>query len=227
VEDVPGSGVVPMAPTNTSRIYSVVVYIINTAADERCVLNRKDVCDFVLGEFAEAQKPVTKVHVYALSADAKVTSTEPGSCFATSIAAPRAGAYRCNSGQSIIDPCFLRPDPKLLNGTTFLCPSDLSNPGSGVLLSPASLQPGTTFATNLPTDPFTITLADGRQCGVVTGAGIGGYPYGCGGAAGPFTYCQQPIVGPHADVQTVCGALAPQSETVVNATRIAVVEAWY
>jgi hypothetical protein len=57
--------------------------------------------------------PQTKVLVYqpwlesgGLSPDVKAVETVSGSCFTQSIAAARADAYRCTSGNDLYDPCF-------------------------------------------------------------------------------------------------------------------------
>lgn len=219
VEDVPGSGVVPLAPNNANPIESVVIFTVSTAIHERCALPQKDVCNFILATLVITEKPITKVHIFQPAPDARGTSSSQGSCFAESIAAPRVGAFRCMEGNSIIDPCFIRVD-----GVTLLCNPDPTIPSSGILFH-LSAAP-TAGASGMPSMPWEIHLQDGRQCGVVTGTTVPGAPYGCGSHA-PFTNCQAPTIGPHEDLQTVCGPVDPSGQGITNASRIAIVEAWY
>lgn len=89
----------------------------------------------------------------------------PGSCFATSIAVPLSGVFRCLSGNSILDPCFAPVHES--SPATVTCFADPWSAGLTIHLSG-----------NLPTydpvltagDPWAIELTNGVRCVSVTGA---------------------------------------------------------
>jgi serine/threonine protein kinase len=95
-----------------------------------------------------------------------VTRRTSGSCFTGSIAVARSDAWRCNVGNSILDPCFE------VNQSQVLCPTAGPWANKGVLVNlPSGLPTGLankdqgTSAT-----PWAIELADGSQCLPITGA---------------------------------------------------------
>lgn len=137
------------------------------------------------------------------------SGTGTGSCFATSIAVPLAGVYRClDTSNSLMDPCFApakEPDPPIV--ACFVSP-----------WSDARIMTVTgAFPTYLPNlmagDPWGIELANGVRCVSVTGA-VPSYndvdlTYRCDGqnmagidtdANGNITAHYGPVDGPLIDV---------------------------
>jgi hypothetical protein len=98
-------------------------------------------------------------------------STLHGSCWTSSNAVSRSDAYRCMVGNNIYDPCFR------LGSNRVGCPSDLAA-NRGVFID----------VPNFPSNPaqtpsaWAMELSNGLSCSVITGAGISGYPFGCGGS---------------------------------------------
>lgn len=111
----------------------------------------------------------------------RVHGSRTGSCFTSSIATPLAGAYRCLSGNDLLDPCFASP---VANPTSVVCFADPWSPGVSVKLTG-----------KLPTDQpivrdglaWALELANSERCLVMTGAlpTVDGRPlqYRCGDSA--------------------------------------------
>jgi len=94
----------------------------------------------------------------------QATQTVSGSCWTGSIAAPRAGAYRCTSGNGIFDPCFA-----MSGGQAVACPS--GNPGDerGTVIHLTAALPAGNTAQATPKHPWYFTLLDQAACGAMTG----------------------------------------------------------
>jgi len=95
-------------------------------------------------------------------------SAEPGgsgSCFATSIAVPLSGVFRCLSQNTILDPCFAPANEKV--PTAVVCFGD---PWSdGAIISLTETLP--TYAPDLSYgNPWAIELGNGARCVAITGA---------------------------------------------------------
>jgi len=96
------------------------------------------------------------------------TAAEPGgsgSCFATSIAVPLSGVYRCLSQNTILDPCFAPAHKKV--PTSVVCFGDPWSDGTIISLTGAL----PTYAPDLTEgNPWAIELGNGARCVAVTGA---------------------------------------------------------
>lgn len=105
-----------------------------------------------------------------------------GSCFATSIAAPLSGVYRCLSDNTILDPCFApvhEPTP-----ATVVCFADPWSTGQVLTLT----RPLPSYDPDLTDgNPWALQLANGARCVFVTGAvpalGNVDLTYTCGGGS--------------------------------------------
>src|SRR5262249_7140460 len=89
-----------------------------------------------------------------------------GTCFTTSIVSPRSDAYRCMSGNSLVDPCFF------VNSTQVLCPTNGPWSDTGLLLNVPSLpnNSGGSSPQGTGGQPWAIELADGTKCEEASGA---------------------------------------------------------
>ena len=139
-----------------------------------------------------------------------VTAGPPtaGSCFATSIAVPVAGVFRCLAANTIFDPCFAparESTPALVT-----CFADPWSDGQTLRVSGALPNYEPVLTTG---DPWALELADGVRCVSVTGAvpalGKVDLNYRCDGAtAAGITSGQNgtiiahygPVGGPLSDV---------------------------
>jgi hypothetical protein len=114
---------------------------------------------------APAQKTFT-----AYSADGTlrfaVGARRSGSCFATSIVAARAGAYRCISGNTIEDPCFANTAHASGRPTTLAC---FSAPWSQAVVLTVSAALPAGGATGLVRQPWALQLVNGARCVATTG----------------------------------------------------------
>ncbi len=114
-----------------------------------------------------------------------VTRTLHGNCFTTSIVASRPDAYRCMSGNAILDPCFMAV------GRDAACPINGPWTNMAVLLKNAVPSNGTPNR-DLGTggQPWAIQLAGGVNCEELSGATtlVAGQrlAYGCTGGAGLY-----------------------------------------
>lgn len=99
----------------------------------------------------------------ALVVDAQPAGS--GSCFATSIAVPLAGVYRCLSANTILDPCFA-PERES-SPATVVCFADPWSSGRIMTLTRAlpSYDPDLTDG-----NPWAVELSNGARCVAVTGA---------------------------------------------------------
>lgn len=135
---------------------------------------------------AAAAVAKTKIQVYDPFAGGKLapgltlTKALRGSCVAGSSATPRAGAWRCFSGNAVLDPCFAKAGVKWL-ACPVTTPFDkrvarlnLTKPLPAALANKA--RPGVGH-------PWTIRLTNGTVCAFLTGATIAFHGervnYGC------------------------------------------------
>jgi hypothetical protein len=145
-----------------------------------------------------------------------VVKTISGSCWEGSIAANRSDAFRCMSGNSISDPCFVR------DATSVACP-DIPTADSGVVIR---------LSTPLPQNhvvgavtPWAMSLESNVRCRVGTGTVIPGFPYYCSGSL----VCAVPTKGQQqAEYFSECGAGEASSSGphVASKKRYAVITLW-
>lgn len=98
-----------------------------------------------------------------LSGDLHITARVTGFCWTESIATPRLDAYRCMTGNNVLDPCFAGPDGP---GNEVACP--YPSPDSVTLMKltrslPYFPPPGGSSS------PWLLILADGERCYHSTG----------------------------------------------------------
>jgi hypothetical protein len=88
-----------------------------------------------------------------------------GSCFATSIAVPLSGVYRCLSQNTILDPCFAPAHEKV--PSTVVCFGDPWSDGTILSLTAdlPAYDPDLSYG-----NPWAIELGNGARCVAVTGA---------------------------------------------------------
>lgn len=88
-----------------------------------------------------------------------------GSCFATSIAVPLSGVYRCLSQNTILDPCFAPAHQKV--PATVVCFGDPWSDGTILSLTGSlpTYDPDLSYG-----NPWAIELGNGARCVAVTGA---------------------------------------------------------
>jgi hypothetical protein len=90
--------------------------------------------------------------------------TKEGSCWTESIAAPRAGAWRCSIGNSISDPCFT----VARNGEQLVCGADPALRVEGFILKLTKPLPKSLHASR-KAEPWIFQLSDGSICEAMTG----------------------------------------------------------
>jgi hypothetical protein len=92
-------------------------------------------------------------------------SAGSGSCFATSIAVPLSGVYRCLADNTIYDPCFA--PARETSPATVVCFADPWSSGQTLTLTRAlpTYDPDLTDG-----NPWALELANGARCVSVTGA---------------------------------------------------------
>lgn len=100
-----------------------------------------------------------------------VTGRASGACFATSLASPvRPDAYRCNAGNSVLDPCFAPLDGR----APLACSRDPWSANAVLLTWTGPLPSNTRLAAADPdyakAMPWALELANGQRCTVLTGA---------------------------------------------------------
>lgn len=117
---------------------------------------------------AAAAVQTTMKEFAPLDATGRVTTAAhrggDGSCFATSIAVPLAGVYRCLSGNTILDPCFA--PARETTPATVVCYADPWS--AGTVLTLAGGLPR--YAPDLTEgNPWAIELGTGARCIAITG----------------------------------------------------------
>lgn len=156
--------------------------------------------------------PTTIITYYP--SDSTATATASGGCFAGSIASERDDAYRCSVGNAIFDPCFLD------GSQSVFCPTDLP-PTSGILVTLTGPLPATGSAAPGQAPAWAFQLANGATCQVVTGAGIGGFPFECSSGL----YCETPSAPTDGMVSTACG-MPNGNATIPSSTEETISEMW-
>jgi hypothetical protein len=96
------------------------------------------------------------------------TKTESGSCFSGSDATQRSDAWRCSSGNELLDPCFSSP----LAAGTVVCPAaPWLHTGITIRLTqPLPSAEADHGAASLARLPWALELYDGSRCLLATGA---------------------------------------------------------
>jgi hypothetical protein len=109
---------------------------------------------------------------------AGVTAHRPGTCFTSSITVATRSAYRCLSGNNLLDPCFVVPGH---GGRAVDCYADPWTGAVRLKLTKALPKPGAPLKI---ADPWGMRLVDGTRCVVATGTAplLHGVPmrYQCG-----------------------------------------------
>ncbi len=177
------------------------------------------------GASGERLRP-TRIVVYQPTGF-KALQTVEGRCWTGSLAAPRAGAFRCMVGNQIHDPCFV-----LDQGVA--CPQGDPARNEGIVLRLTEPLPQPPEAWTNPPDPahpspWHLRLAGGGQCGVLTGTRLPDYPIGCqlpevsqGAVCSP----PLPLARSRGVYTLVCGSWDAQSSRVVNLTVYPVEVMW-
>jgi hypothetical protein len=88
-----------------------------------------------------------------------------GSCWTTSIAVPRPGAYRCKVGNAISDPCFMVPP----NRDLLVCDADPALKKDGFALKLTKPLPRKVPRASESPEPWILRLADSSICEAMTG----------------------------------------------------------
>ena len=91
--------------------------------------------------------------------------TQEGSCWTESIAAPRAGAWRCSVGNAISDPCFTVAG----NRQQLVCGADPALKTDGFPLKLTQPLPKSSPARDRKAEPWIFQLSDGSICEAMTG----------------------------------------------------------
>jgi len=97
----------------------------------------------------------------------KVSAIESGSCWTGSLAVARSDAWRCMTGNEIIDPCFSDPDD---TQAAVACPNfpDLEAVTEIRLTQP--LNPSMADKDQTGGDPWAVEIVGGAECEIITGA---------------------------------------------------------
>jgi hypothetical protein len=132
-----------------------------------------------------AQTPVASTKVVKYSANSMTAAKiVKGSCWTSSIASPRADAFRCTAGNEIYDPCF-KIDP-----TSVGCPTDVAS-DSGVVFDLTKPLPPAQSPPPAP-QAWAFVLQSGEKCNRATGTVVADFTYYCSGESG---VCQGPDLG--------------------------------
>lgn len=169
----------------------------------------------------------TRIEIYN-PAGFNATEEVNGTCFTGSIAAQRAGAFRCSAENSLFDPCFS------VDGSV-ACPVGDPGRNEGVLIKLTSPLPQPPEAWENQPDPnnpqpWYLTLEGGGVCGVLTGTRPSpDFPLGCNipNVDAP-PYCSEPILLEQSDGTyiTVCGVFDNESREIINRRAYVVNEMW-
>jgi len=148
------------------------------------------------------------------------TSTQvSGECFVSSIAATRSDAWRCMTGNEILDPCFSIPN----NTTQVLCVPNPTDPSTFVTMNLTKPLPAAEPVTTQ--HPWFLQLADGTVCNFFTGAtgAVNGerINYGCSDG---WVIIGDPQQGTVWKAQEVL--LAPMSTTVQQSVTVELAKVW-
>lgn len=166
------------------------------------------------------QAKVAQTTVINFVPPSSASKQESGNCFTSSLAATRSDAWRCMTGNEILDPCFSVP-----NTTSYvIC---VPNPTDASTFIQLNLTQPLPAAEPVPaeTHPWFLQLADGTICNFFTGAtgGVNGerINYGCNDG---WDIVGLPTTGTVWTVKEV--QLAPRSLNVLQSATVQVATAW-
>lgn len=114
---------------------------------------------------AEHPAAVTETSVIMFAPPLPTGAAREGSCWTTSNAVMRPGAYRCTVGNSIEDPCFAVPP----NRDKLVCGADPILKKDGFVLKLTKPLPTDTIPPSVSPEPWMFRLADGSSCVAMTG----------------------------------------------------------
>lgn len=168
----------------------------------------------------------TRIIIYEPTGFKAIEQAE-GQCWTGSLAAPRAGAFRCSVGNAIHDPCFVS------NGQV-ACPTGDPAVNEGVLIQLSKPLPAPPLAWENPPDPahpfpWWVRLTGEGSCGVLTGTRLPDYPLGCripGAPEGQVCTMPAPLAENPVAFATVCGIWSGTRGQVVDRQVYAVTEMW-
>ena len=115
--------------------------------------------------FAQIPTTVTETKVIMFAPPLPTGSAREGSCWSTSIAVTRPGAYRCMVDNSIEDPCFVVPP----NRDKLVCGANPILKQDGFVLKLTKPLPTDVPAAPPEPQPWIVKLADGSNCVAMTG----------------------------------------------------------
>jgi hypothetical protein len=109
---------------------------------------------------------VKTLHVYRPDGEltVRVADVGFGHCWTMSIAAPTSGAYRCLSGNAILDPCFR--SPKASKPLEVACVADPWSEAKVLQINGALPEP---VGKDGPQRPWALELGNGTRCVAATG----------------------------------------------------------
>lgn len=137
----------------------------------------------------------------------QVLETKSGSCWTGSIAVQRTDAYRCMTGNTILDPCFIS------GKKTVACPTDVLRDRGTVMNLTAPLPSSADQAGG--DNVWAFELWSGGFCQMGTGTIIPGYPFYC--SAPPV--CSAPKLSSNPSLYaSTCGE--PQRGMTVTSLRV-------
>lgn len=126
-----------------------------------------------------AAAPVSKTQVIIYQPQVPSGPREKGSCWTTSIAVLRKGAWRCMVGNMIYDPCF---SVSSLHSAV-VCGADPATGQSGFVMELSKPLPASDLPAQVKPEPWLMQLADASVCEKMTGtlADVDGHavPWGC------------------------------------------------
>ncbi|HVA80585.1 MAG TPA: hypothetical protein VNF29_06645 [Candidatus Binataceae bacterium] len=108
-------------------------------------------------------RAATQVHFFKPAFPAG--APRPGSCWTSSIAAPRPGAWRCMIGNEIHDPCFQVPPHR----GQVVCDANPAAKQAGFALKLTKPLPESAAPASENPQPWIMQLADGSVCEPFTG----------------------------------------------------------
>ena len=115
--------------------------------------------------FAQIPTAVTETKVIMFAPPLPTGDAREGSCWTTSIAVTRPGAYRCMIANSIEDPCFAVPP----NRDKLVCGANPVLKQTGFVLKLTKPLPTDAPAAPPSPEPWIIKLADDSNCVAMTG----------------------------------------------------------
>jgi hypothetical protein len=110
---------------------------------------------------------ISQTQVIDFSSPDSDIDVREGACWAVSIAAPRAGAWRCTIGNAVYDPCFNVAN----KSKRLVCEADPVRGRAGFILKMAGPPPAEAPTPDLrvAAHPWVFTLENGLACYAMTG----------------------------------------------------------